>query len=287
MQAALRDMRSRLGQKYSARYRWRKNLDRQNHRLDQSQRAGSSRRSRGRSGNSGSGARCPCRARTRLRNGAAPRSKNARQLLERVAEIHRSSPLRTFRARSFRSRQTLGRSRRRHPRGDRFLPVLRATNAVALAGRVSPNMCPGEESYQHYWPRGVALVIAPWNFPLAILCGMVSAALVTGNTVIMKPAEQSRCHAARCSWKFSRKPACRPACSISSRATARSSARIWSIIRCRSDRLHRFARSRAANLGKRRQDAARPARAETRRLRNGRQERHHRRFRRRSRRGDR
>src|SRR5437762_700505 len=50
---------------------------------------------------------------------------------------------------------------------------------------------PGEESYQHYWPRGVALVIAPWNFPLAILCGMVTAALVTGNTVIMKPAEPS------------------------------------------------------------------------------------------------
>src|SRR5204862_4075483 len=50
---------------------------------------------------------------------------------------------------------------------------------------------PGEESYQHYWPRGVALMIAPWNFPIAILCGMVSAALVTGNTVIMKPSEQS------------------------------------------------------------------------------------------------
>jgi RHH-type transcriptional regulator, proline utilization regulon repressor / proline dehydrogenase / delta 1-pyrroline-5-carboxylate dehydrogenase len=49
----------------------------------------------------------------------------------------------------------------------------------------------GEESYQHYWPRGVALVIAPWNFPIAILTGMVSAALVTGNTVIMKPAEPS------------------------------------------------------------------------------------------------
>jgi RHH-type proline utilization regulon transcriptional repressor/proline dehydrogenase/delta 1-pyrroline-5-carboxylate dehydrogenase len=50
---------------------------------------------------------------------------------------------------------------------------------------------PGEENYQHHWARGVALVIAPWNFPIAILCGMVSAALVTGNTVIMKPAEQS------------------------------------------------------------------------------------------------
>jgi len=50
---------------------------------------------------------------------------------------------------------------------------------------------PGEESYYHYWPRGVAFVIAPWNFPIAILCGMASAAVVTGNTVIMKPSEQS------------------------------------------------------------------------------------------------
>jgi RHH-type proline utilization regulon transcriptional repressor/proline dehydrogenase/delta 1-pyrroline-5-carboxylate dehydrogenase len=50
---------------------------------------------------------------------------------------------------------------------------------------------PGEESYHHYWPRGVAFVIAPWNFPIAILCGMASAAIVTGNTVIMKPSEQS------------------------------------------------------------------------------------------------
>ncbi len=50
---------------------------------------------------------------------------------------------------------------------------------------------PGEESYHHYWPRGVALVIAPWNFPIAILCGMASAGVVTGNAVIMKPSEQS------------------------------------------------------------------------------------------------
>jgi len=40
-------------------------------------------------------------------------------------------------------------------------------------------------------PVGVAAVIAPWNFPLAILTGMTAGALVTGNTVIMKPAEQS------------------------------------------------------------------------------------------------
>lgn len=40
-------------------------------------------------------------------------------------------------------------------------------------------------------PNGITAVIAPWNFPLAILTGMAAGALVTGNTVIMKPAEQS------------------------------------------------------------------------------------------------
>jgi RHH-type proline utilization regulon transcriptional repressor/proline dehydrogenase/delta 1-pyrroline-5-carboxylate dehydrogenase len=50
---------------------------------------------------------------------------------------------------------------------------------------------PGEENQNLYEPRGVAVVIAPWNFPLAILLGMTTAALVTGNTVVIKPAEQS------------------------------------------------------------------------------------------------
>ncbi len=50
---------------------------------------------------------------------------------------------------------------------------------------------PGENSQYTYRARGVTAVIAPWNFPLAILCGMVAAAAVSGNTVVMKPAEQS------------------------------------------------------------------------------------------------
>lgn len=50
---------------------------------------------------------------------------------------------------------------------------------------------PGEENCYFYRPRGVVVVIAPWNFPLAILTGMTAAALVAGNTVIVKPAEQS------------------------------------------------------------------------------------------------
>ena len=50
---------------------------------------------------------------------------------------------------------------------------------------------PGERCVQRWTPRGTGVVIAPWNFPLAILCGMTVAPLVAGNTVIMKPAEQT------------------------------------------------------------------------------------------------
>jgi len=56
---------------------------------------------------------------------------------------------------------------------------------------------PGEYNEMFYLPLGVGVVIAPWNFPLAILCGMTTAALVTGNTVIMKPAEESPAIAAK------------------------------------------------------------------------------------------
>jgi len=46
-------------------------------------------------------------------------------------------------------------------------------------------------------PHGIALCISPWNFPLAIFLGQVSAAIVTGNTVIAKPAEQTSLTALR------------------------------------------------------------------------------------------
>ncbi|MGB7629796.1 MAG: proline dehydrogenase family protein [Candidatus Deferrimicrobium sp.] len=50
---------------------------------------------------------------------------------------------------------------------------------------------PGEDNRYFYQPRGVGLVVAPWNFPLAISMGMTSAALVTGNAVLYKPSSQS------------------------------------------------------------------------------------------------
>jgi RHH-type proline utilization regulon transcriptional repressor/proline dehydrogenase/delta 1-pyrroline-5-carboxylate dehydrogenase len=49
----------------------------------------------------------------------------------------------------------------------------------------------GETNVQHWWPRGVGVVISPWNFPLAILCGMAGAAVVGGNTVLLKPSNNT------------------------------------------------------------------------------------------------
>ncbi len=55
----------------------------------------------------------------------------------------------------------------------------------------------GEENEVLQLPLGVGVIIAPWNFPLAILAGMTAAAAVTGNTVVMKPAEQTSIIASR------------------------------------------------------------------------------------------
>jgi 1-pyrroline-5-carboxylate dehydrogenase len=50
---------------------------------------------------------------------------------------------------------------------------------------------PGERNALVYLPLGVGVVIPPWNFPLAIMAGMTSAAIVTGNTVVLKPSSDS------------------------------------------------------------------------------------------------
>ncbi|MEZ5413003.1 MAG: L-glutamate gamma-semialdehyde dehydrogenase [Opitutaceae bacterium] len=60
-----------------------------------------------------------------------------------------------------------------------------------LAKPVVTQPVPGEKCLQTWTPRGVGVAIAPWNFPLAILTGLVVAPLVAGNTMIMKPAEQT------------------------------------------------------------------------------------------------
>lgn len=71
-----------------------------------------------------------------------------------------------------------------------------AGGAIAMEQAAGADV-PGEENRFEYWPRGVIGVIAPWNFPLAILTGMTVAGLATGNTVVVKPAEQSPTVAAK------------------------------------------------------------------------------------------
>jgi RHH-type proline utilization regulon transcriptional repressor/proline dehydrogenase/delta 1-pyrroline-5-carboxylate dehydrogenase len=66
-----------------------------------------------------------------------------------------------------------------------------AREAIALGRGAELVQVPGERNEMRYSGRGVAAVISPWNFPVAIPCGMTAAALVTGNTVVFKPAEQS------------------------------------------------------------------------------------------------
>jgi 1-pyrroline-5-carboxylate dehydrogenase len=56
----------------------------------------------------------------------------------------------------------------------------------------------GEKNACVFIPLGIGVVISPWNFPCAILTGMTSAALVTGNVVLMKPASTAPVIAARC-----------------------------------------------------------------------------------------
>jgi len=64
-----------------------------------------------------------------------------------------------------------------------------AREMLRLKDGVEIYAIPGEESRYSYQPMGVGVVIAPWNFPTAILTGMSAAAIVTGNTVVMKPSE--------------------------------------------------------------------------------------------------
>jgi len=63
-----------------------------------------------------------------------------------------------------------------------------AREALRLDAAVTPIQLPGERNQLRYIPLGVGAVIPPWNFPLAIMAGMTAAAIVCGNTVILKPS---------------------------------------------------------------------------------------------------
>jgi 1-pyrroline-5-carboxylate dehydrogenase len=69
--------------------------------------------------------------------------------------------------------------------------------ALRLAEAKTPIQYPGERNELLYVPLGVGAVIPPWNFPFAIMAGMTAAAIVTGNTVVLKPSSDSPTIAAK------------------------------------------------------------------------------------------
>ncbi len=72
-----------------------------------------------------------------------------------------------------------------------------AREMMRLGGPQPVTPFAGEENELRYIPLGVGAVIPPWNFPLAIMAGMTTAAIVTGNTVVLKPASTAPVIAAK------------------------------------------------------------------------------------------
>jgi 1-pyrroline-5-carboxylate dehydrogenase len=69
--------------------------------------------------------------------------------------------------------------------------------ALKLDASTTPIQFPGERNQLRYLPLGVGAVIPPWNFPFAIMAGMTAAAIVCGNTVVLKPSVDAPTIAAR------------------------------------------------------------------------------------------
>ena len=143
---------------------------------------------------------------------------------------------------------------------------------------------PGEHNELRYVPRGVTAVISPWNFPIAIPCGMTSAALATGNAVVLKPAEQSP----GCALMLVQALRAGGVPRLGALAAARGGRRRR---RARApsgrahDRVHRLAAGRARDRPRRRRGRARPEALQARGVGARRQELRDRRCRRRPRRG--
>jgi 1-pyrroline-5-carboxylate dehydrogenase len=72
-----------------------------------------------------------------------------------------------------------------------------AHEAQRLASVQTPIQYPGERCELHYIPLGVGAIIPPWNFPFAIMVGMTAAAIVMGNTVVLKPSSDAPTIAAK------------------------------------------------------------------------------------------
>ena len=221
----------------------------------------------------------PWQGRTRLARD--PGGPAARPSSTKMAALMREERYRALRAGSLRGRQALGGGGRRSRRGHRLLRILRRRDAPV--GRPQATFrVPGENSTQEYIPRGVGLVIAPWNFPLAILCGMTVAALVTRQHGHHEARRAVQHRGGRASWTSRCAPGLPPG--VLNFLTGYGEEVGEFLVNHPKGgfhRVHGFQGSRPQDLGSRRQDPGGSGAAQARGLRDGRQERaHHRRGRR-------
>jgi RHH-type proline utilization regulon transcriptional repressor/proline dehydrogenase/delta 1-pyrroline-5-carboxylate dehydrogenase len=121
-----------------------------------------------------------------------------------------------------------------------------AREMLRLSAPRQTQQLPGETNIYFYQPRGIAAIIAPWNFPLAILTGMTAAALVTGNCALMKPAD-SRVHG-RASARYSTRSRISPGCLPTASRRRRDRRALSSISAGSSHRVYRLARGRFGNF---------------------------------------
>ena len=124
----------------------------------------------------------------------------------------------------------------------------------------------GEKNLLSYEGRGPTVVIAPWNFPLAILCGMTTAALVAGNPVLMKPGRAVERGRLRALHADDRGRLPRRHSALSARLRRRNRRLHGGASRGRADRFHGEQGGRALHHRARRSDTARAASSQTRRL---------------------
>ena len=173
------------------------------------------------------------------------------------------------------SGQELGGSRSR--RRARRSTSANTTLCLRCAGRPEHRAVARRSNELRYLPLGVGVIIPPWNFPLAILAGMTMAALVSGNTVVVKPSSDTP------AWRRSLSKCCEEAGFPPGvvNLVAGSRRRDWRPAGGASEDafhlLHRFARSRPANQRTGREAAQGPNLDQARRGGDGRQGRHHRR----------
>lgn len=64
-------------------------------------------------------------------------------------------------------------------------------NALTIEGDILPSDNPNEKIYIHMVPRGVVVAITAWNFPLALAGRKIGPALITGNTIVVKPTQET------------------------------------------------------------------------------------------------